>query len=129
MPTTVLYIAGTGRSGSTVLANLLGEVDGFFAAGEVRFLWQRGLVENRLCGCGAPVSECAVWREVFEVAARRGAPVDAAAMVRRLRDTGRIRHLPAMVAGRLIPRLDPTCAESAAPERAALRPTSGGRDA
>ena len=96
MPTTVLYIAGTGRSGSTVLANLLGEVDGFFAAGEVRFLWQRGLVENRLCGCGAPVSECAVWREVFEVAARRGAPVDAAAMVRRLRDTGRIRHLPAM---------------------------------
>jgi Sulfotransferase family len=120
MPTTVLYIAGTGRSGSTVLANLLGEVDGFFAAGEVRFLWQRGLVENRLCGCGDPVSECAVWREVFEVAALRGAPVDAAAMVRRLRDTSRMRHLPAMVAGRLIPRLDPARAEAAAPERAAL---------
>jgi hypothetical protein len=120
MSTTVLFIAGTGRSGSTVLANLLGEVDGLFAAGEVRFLWQRGLVENRLCGCGVPVADCPIWTEVFEVAARRGEPVDAQAMVRKLRETSRVRHLPGMVAGRLISRIDATRGEAAAPERAAL---------
>ena len=61
MPTVVLYIAGTGRSGSTLLASILGEVEGVFAAGEVRYLWQRGLAERRLCGCGVPVRDCPVW--------------------------------------------------------------------
>ena len=42
-PVRVLYVAGAGRSGSTVLANLLGEVPGFVSVGEVRFLWERGL--------------------------------------------------------------------------------------
>jgi hypothetical protein len=45
---TVLYVAGTGRSGSTLLARVLGEADGFVAAGELRYVWQRGLVEDRL---------------------------------------------------------------------------------
>ena len=40
----------------------LGEVDGFFFAGELRYLWQRGLVEDRLCGCGLPLSACPFWR-------------------------------------------------------------------
>ena len=65
MSTTVLYIAGTGRSGSTLLASILGEVDGVFAAGEVRYLWQRGLAESRLCGCGVPVRDCPVWSAVL----------------------------------------------------------------
>ncbi|MDQ6848379.1 MAG: sulfotransferase [Candidatus Dormibacteraeota bacterium] len=120
MSTTVLYIAGTGRSGSTVLANVLGEVDGFFAAGEVRFLWQRGLIENRLCGCGIPVAECPVWTAVLATAARGGAAIDPQAMVGRLGDTGRIRHLPRMVSGRLLPGLDPTRGPAAAPAREAL---------
>jgi len=34
----VLYIAGWGRSGSTILDNVLGQVDGFFSAGELMFL-------------------------------------------------------------------------------------------
>ena len=56
MSTVVLYIAGTGRSGSTVLANILGEVEGVFTAGEVRYLWQRGLREGR---SAAAASLCA----------------------------------------------------------------------
>ena len=39
----VLYILGWGRSGSTVLGNILGEVDGFFCAGELHYLWERRL--------------------------------------------------------------------------------------
>src|SRR5205823_1051409 len=49
----VLYIAGPGRSGSTVLDQVLGELPGFVSTGELQALWQRGLVERRPCGCSA----------------------------------------------------------------------------
>ncbi|MDQ3767259.1 MAG: sulfotransferase [Actinomycetota bacterium] len=44
--------------------NILGEFDGFFSAGEVRFLWRR-LLENRRCGCGQPIGECEIWGPVL----------------------------------------------------------------
>lgn len=62
--TKVLYIAGAGRSGSTLLALMLGRLPGWFAAGELRYLWERGLIEHRLCGCGRPVQDCPVWSVV-----------------------------------------------------------------
>ena len=34
----VVYIAGMGRSGSTLLGSLLGQLDGFFFVGEFRHL-------------------------------------------------------------------------------------------
>jgi hypothetical protein len=60
----VLYIGGLGRSGSTLLDRMLGQIPGYFSAGEVRDLWQRGLRENALCGCGIPFRECEVWTQV-----------------------------------------------------------------
>lgn len=120
MSTAVLYIAGTGRSGSTVLANILGEVDGVFAAGEVRYLWQRGLKESRLCGCGLPVRECPVWSQVL---ARAGYLDDSArvdAVLRMLQRTGRIRNLPGILAGGVFHGLDPARSEAYAGERATL---------
>lgn len=62
--TEVLYIGGWGRSGSTLLARMLGRIAGFVSVGEVRELWQRGVIENRSCGCGSPFLECDFWREV-----------------------------------------------------------------
>lgn len=62
----VLSIVGPGRSGSTVLAHLLGEVDGVVAAGEVRWLFRRGIVERRPCGCDRPPLECPVWGPVID---------------------------------------------------------------
>src|SRR6476469_6184391 len=73
----VLYVAGTGRSGSTLLARILDRADGVFAAGEVRYMWQRGLVEDRLCGCGERFSECPFWRDVLERAFGARSSVDA----------------------------------------------------
>lgn len=64
----VLYIAGWGRSGSTLLAAILGQLDGAFAAGELRSLWARGMLEHRLCSCGAPVPECPLWKDVIATA-------------------------------------------------------------
>ena len=65
-PIKILYLAGWGRSGSTILSNVLGEVAGFFSVGEINNLWQRGLLENRLCGCGVPFAQCAHWQAVFQ---------------------------------------------------------------
>lgn len=66
----VLYIAGAGRSGSTLLECILGELPGVVPAGEVTHLWQRGLVDNQLCGCGTPLRECRFWGEVRRTALR-----------------------------------------------------------
>ena len=63
--TRVLYIAGWGRSGSTILDNVLGQVEGFFSTGELRSIWDRGLIENWLCSCGAAFRDCEVWKSVF----------------------------------------------------------------
>jgi hypothetical protein len=116
MSTPVLFIAGTGRSGSTVLANILGEVDGVFTAGEVRYLWQRGLLESRLCGCGVPVRECPVWSQVIRMpdAADGG---DPASLVRLLQRTGRVRQVPLMIGGRVWPGMDPSRTQATTAER------------
>lgn len=63
---TVLFIAGMGRSGSTLLELLLASSPDVVAAGELRFIWERGLVQNRICGCGHTFRSCDYWREVFE---------------------------------------------------------------
>ena len=101
--TPVLYIAGTGRSGSTLLARVLGEVEGVFTAGELRYFWQRGLIEQRKCGCGVPVPECPLWHDVIERSAFDGDTVQK--VVRLLRQTGRIRHLPSALRGAQLHRL------------------------
>lgn len=62
--TKVLSIVGPGRSGTTIVARVLGETAGFCNVGELRWLWRRGLIERRPCGCGRPLDECPVWSAV-----------------------------------------------------------------
>ena len=64
----VVYLAGLGRSGTTLLERLLGELPGVCPAGEVVHLWQRGVAEGERCGCGEPFPACAFWRAVGEEA-------------------------------------------------------------
>lgn len=64
-PVAVLSIVGPGRSGSTLLAGILGELPGVVDVGELRWLWQRGVLEGRPCGCGAPPVQCPVWCQVL----------------------------------------------------------------
>ena len=93
-PVKVLYLAGSGRSGSTLVTTILGQVDGFFAAGELRYLLQRGLVENRPCGCGQPLRDCPVWTGVL-AAVPAADPAGIAARLRtRLRMRNRLRVPP-----------------------------------
>lgn len=61
----ILYLVGASRTGSTIMSSLLGQLDGCFSVGELWNLWRRGLLERRRCGCGVPVPDCPVWREVL----------------------------------------------------------------
>lgn len=88
----VLYVAGFGRSGSTILDNLLGGVDGFFSAGELCYMWVHDLAETGLCGCGHPLKECEVWGKVLEDPEVAG--IDAREMARAESGGVRTRHLP-----------------------------------
>jgi hypothetical protein len=93
----VLYIAGLGRSGSTILGDALGEIEGFFHGGELNFIWEHNLIENRLCGCGDPFDECEVWSLVLERAFGGMDGVDAHEMVRLQASGTRTRHVPLML--------------------------------
>ena len=95
----VLYIAGSGRSGSTLLASILGKVEGIFNAGEVRYIWERGMLENRLCGCGRRFADCPVWTDILSEAFGDAPPVPRD--ISRLQSgLTRVRHVPGLVVGR-----------------------------
>lgn len=64
-PIKVLYVMGRGRSGSTIFANVLGEHDRFFSAGEIRYLWDPVLKNHAACACGEPLPSCPVWSKVL----------------------------------------------------------------
>lgn len=89
----VLHVAGLHGNGSTTLANVLGEVDRFFVAGELAYLWQAVGTEPG-CACGMPLLECEVWRPALH--AMFASPEEA---VERLRPDAawlRARHLPTL---------------------------------
>jgi len=88
--TPVLFVLGSGRSGSTVLANLLGEADGHVSVGEVRYLWERALVGGRPCGCGQLVHACPLWGPVLKGAFPEG--IDAQRVAAELRQATRMRE-------------------------------------
>lgn len=64
----VIYIGGSGRSGSTLVDRIIGQIPGYVSAGELRTVWLAGLGQNRLCGCGQPFLECPFWQRVGEEA-------------------------------------------------------------
>lgn len=84
---------GRGRSGSTVFAQALGALAGFFSAGEVRVLWDPVLTSGSACACGEPVPDCPIWSEVLA----RLANVDPAQAARWQREVVREARLPRLL--------------------------------
>jgi hypothetical protein len=99
----VLYVGGSGRSGSTLLSRLLGELPGFFAAGELRYLWREGLGEDRLCGCGARFSSCEFWSAVGEEAFGGWNKIDPWEIAELEASVSRQRRIPLLMAPKLSP--------------------------
>lgn len=82
-PPAVLYIMGTGRSGSTVLEIALAQAAGAHGGGELFDVIDDGLRRDLDCSCGQAFSRCPVWGPVAQ-ALRPLAP-DPDALCRRFR--------------------------------------------
>ena len=97
----VLYLGGLGRSGTTLVERLLGELPSVCALGEIVHLWQRDIRDDERCGCGARFSACTFWKRVGERAFGGWETVDVD-RVRTLRDlVERTRHIPRLAAAQL----------------------------
>lgn len=64
-PPELIYLMGWGRSGTTLLGELLGQDPRTTCVGELHYVFDRGLRENRFCGCGAPFRRCPFWTNVL----------------------------------------------------------------
>jgi len=93
----VLYIAGSGRSGSTLLAQILDQVEGVVGTGELRYLWERGLLQDQRCGCGRRLSSCSVWNSILVEAFGGPGGVDVDAAVAHQGRPTRVRRLPGLL--------------------------------
>lgn len=93
----VLLIAGSGRSGSTLIERALGAVPGVTALGETVHLWERGLRDNELCSCGAAFQDCPFWSRVGHAAFGGWDRLDTAEVVALRHAVVRTRHLPSLL--------------------------------
>src|SRR3954447_9824278 len=98
----VLYLGGLGRSGTTLLERVLGEVPGMCSVGELVHLWQRGVLDEETCGCGEPFSQCPFWIEVGERAFGGWDPALARRMEELRPRIDRTRFIPRLLAPRLL---------------------------
>ncbi|MEW6288912.1 MAG: sulfotransferase [Thermodesulfobacteriota bacterium] len=58
---TVIYIAGYGRSGSTILDIMLGDHPEIFSGGELAYLLDDYFNDARNCTCGKKYCDCDIW--------------------------------------------------------------------
>ena len=63
-PLKVIYIAGYGRSGTTLLDIALGQQPGVFAAGELTALARHVWKQREFCACRKRADECDFWSSV-----------------------------------------------------------------
>ena len=78
--TSLLYLVGSGRGGSTLLERVLNSSPTAFALGEFHCLW-RLPVERIVCACGQPFARCEFWTGAM---ARSGLGTQGLARLREL---------------------------------------------
>jgi hypothetical protein len=97
----ILYIACLGRSGSTILDTVLGQVDELVSVGELKYIWERGFVGGTLCGCGQPLPNCNFWGEVMKVVGHPASHGSSIAALDKASKRFRSRHLPLLLESRV----------------------------
>ena len=98
--TTVVYLSGFGRSGSTLVERMLGAAPAWVNVGELVDLARSVARTDELCGCGEPFSRCPVWTRVGEVAFGGWTDDVLDRLARLQRSAARQRHLPGLLAPR-----------------------------
>ncbi len=91
---TVVFIAGSGRSGSTLVERMLGAIPGFVNVGELIDIFRRVYAGDELCGCGEPFSQCPFWCEVGDRAFGGWSSELVAEMAELQSQVARQRHIP-----------------------------------
>jgi Sulfotransferase family len=94
----VLFLGGLGRSGTTLLERVLGELPGVCPLGEVVHLWQRDLRDGERCGCGEPFADCEFWTRVGKAAFGGWDGVDVDRVLHLQRAVERTRYIPWLAA-------------------------------
>jgi Sulfotransferase family len=107
----VVYLAGLGRSGSTLLERLLGEMPGACPAGEVVHMWLRSVRDDERCGCGQAFSSCPFWQQVGQAAFGGWDRVDVQRITRLRAQVDRARFLPVLASAPLRRRIQPALDE------------------
>jgi len=102
-PVKVVFIGGLGRSGTTLLERLLGQLPGVMPLGEITHLWERDLLGNEMCACGATFSYCEFWQRIGEAAFGSWDEVDVSRLSALKATVDRTRHIPALAAKKLAP--------------------------
>ncbi len=102
----VIFIGGVGRTGSTLLERLVGQLPGTCSIGELVYMWDRGVAGGNRCGCGEPFRQCSFWHRVVTTAFGSWDAADRdVARVAELRSAvDRTRFIPWLVAPDLRPR-------------------------
>ncbi len=106
----VLFIGSVPRSGSTIMSDLLNENPHMVNIGELVHLWERGVIENNLCGCGDSFSDCVFWGKVGEIAFGGWEHLSGERMRTLQLRADRTRHIPAL----LVPKFSRLFARSTA---------------
>ena len=89
----VVFIAGGGRSGSTLLLNTLGQIPGFFSIGELQWFWNLIEEHNKYCSCEHLILECETLDSIFNTAFGGIDQVEVGEMIKSRRSL-RERNLP-----------------------------------
>ena len=92
----VLYIGGLGRSGSTLVERLAGQLPGACAVGELVHLWERGVTLGERCGCGAPFHRCPFWAQAGKTGFGGWDEVDPGRVAALRSRVDRNRYIPAL---------------------------------
>jgi hypothetical protein len=100
---TVVYLSGFGRSGSTLVERMLGAAPGWVNVGELVDLARSVAPSDELCGCGLPFTRCPVWVQVGELAFGGWDQGVLDSMVGLHRAAARQRHLPGLLGSRRAP--------------------------
>ena len=123
----VLYVAGSPRSGSTLLAGMIGQLLGGFFGGELWRIVPR-ITRSHPCGCGRLPADCPFWQRVGRVGFGGWSALDLDELVRLHGTVLSYRALQALLRPRLRPRLQSEIArfgEFTARHYAAIAEVSG----
>ncbi len=93
----ILYVMGTGHSGSTILDIVLGSHPSLLGCGELAHFSDPRVLRDGSCSCGATIPECSFWAGVYQQWHEKteGAELEVLDQLRCTRE--HMRHLPRLL--------------------------------